>query len=154
MQKFFLYAFLFIAGIGIGYFVAVKTPDNKQEVTVSKTAVPAEEQAETTEPAFQKNDVTMESYSDDGLDHAYITLKNNTTKTIREISFRLFYLDMQDNQLDYRDYTQSTEFASGLVKRFDIEDYDSFHYHYYKTEPRYGSQYTPYKIQYELLHYE
>ncbi len=143
MQKFFLYAFLFIAGMAIGYYVAIKTQGNNTatEATVS------------TEPTNQ-NAVTMESYSDDGSD-AYIALKNNTTKTLRELTFRIIYLDLQGNQLDYRDFTQSTELEPGLVKRFDIKEYDTFRYRYYQTESRYSSiDCTPYKIQYQLLGYE
>ena len=98
-------------------------------------------------------DVTMVSYEQSWLDYeGTIALKNNTSEVIRNVSFVLTYLDMNDNELDYKEFNRIVTIEPGKTRKLDIEAYehDRF-YHYYKSK---GDHDNPaFKIKYQLKDY-
>ena len=98
-------------------------------------------------------DVIMVSYEQSWLDsEGTIALKNNTKEEIRNISFLITYLDMQGNELDYREFIRSISIAPGMTRKLDIPSYEhSRSYHYYKTKDEYG--HPAFKIKYQLKDY-
>ena len=100
------------------------------------------------------NDVTMISYEQSWLDiKGTVALKNNTDKTIGEVSFRMTYMDMEGKALDYEDFVVSVEIDPGKTRKVDITAYEhNRSYHYYKTPERLG--HPAFKLKYELLDYK
>lgn len=100
-----------------------------------------------------KRDVTMISYEQSWLDHeGSLALRNNTNTEIYNISFRIIYLDMSGNQLDYRDFKKRVDIAPGMTKKIDVTAYEyGRSYHYYKNTD--SSNHPAFKIKFELLDY-
>ncbi len=151
MKKFFLCAFFFLLGMGVCYYV-----DHKTASTSEGTA--ATEASENTEESMRQTDITMVSYKHNADDYqATISLKNNTARVIKQVQFRIIYYDMSGHQIDYRDFTETTDIAPGLTKQIEVsrlgEVYD---YYYYKSQKPFifEERVTPYKIQYQLLGYK
>ena len=98
-------------------------------------------------------DVTMISYEQRWADlRGTLALKNNTDKNIVEVSFRMTYMDMKNNPMDYEEFRKSVEIASGMTRKIDIPAYEyRRNYHYYKTPDDFG--HPAFKIKYELLGY-
>ena len=94
--------------------------------------------------------VTMVSYEQTWLDsEGTIALKNNTSQEIHNISFRVTYLDMSGNPLDYEDFEIEENIASGMTKKIDIPAYEhDRHYHYYKTKDELNN--PAFKINFQL----
>ena len=99
------------------------------------------------------NEVSMVSYEQSWLDnYGTLALKNNTEEDIHNVTFRITYLDMSDNALDYEEFTRDIEIAPGMTKKTDIPAYEhSRDYHYYKTKDDYG--HPAFKINFELKDY-
>lgn len=88
-----------------------------------------------------------------GYVYSLISLRNNTSMPVRNVTFRIIYKDMNGNNLDYKEYTISNELAPGLTKRERLSANENIDgYYYYKSETRAG--YKPYKIEYQLLKYD
>lgn len=98
--------------------------------------------------------VTMVSYEQSWLDHeGTLALKNNTDEDIRNVSYRILYLDMSGNVLDYKDYTSKVEIAPGLAKKVDIPAYEyGRNYSYYKSESSVSRPHK-FKIKFQLKDY-
>lgn len=97
--------------------------------------------------------VSMISYEQSWLDsRGTLALKNNLSGDINSIVFRIQYLDMSGNPLDYADYTKEIHIAPGMTKKVDIPAYehDRF-YHYYKTKDEFG--HPAFKIIFEVKDY-
>lgn len=97
--------------------------------------------------------VSMISYEQSWLDsRGTLALKNNLSEDINSIVFRIQYLDMSGNPLDYADYTKEIHIAPGMTKKVDIPAYehDRF-YHYYKTKDEFG--HPAFKIIFEVKDY-
>ncbi len=173
MQKFFLYAFIFLLGMGTGYFICNKTAtqseeaptettqddtaSQKQDLSIFERASTKKTKKDTGTHA-QQSDVTMVSFSQDGsINSPTISLKNNTTHDIRSVHFRIIYYDMKNNPIDYQDCKSYEEIASGLTKKIQIKRFgEIWEYHYYKDKPEryYPKESIPFKIKYQLLDYE
>lgn len=184
MRKFFLCAFFFLVGLGLGYYIGNETASTDKETTSTETSENIEENidnsivepdiavvsagtdkettstetSKNTTKSIQQTDITMVSYKHNGDDtRATISLKNNTTKDIEQVQFRIIYYDMNNNQIDYRDFSVYTDIAPDLTKQIEISILgDFFEYHYYKSK-KYSlldESSTPYKIQYQLLGYK
>ena len=151
MRKFFLCAFFFLVGLGLGYYIGNETASTDKET-------PSIESSENTTKSIQQTDITMVSYKHNCDDiQATISLKNNTTKDIKQVQFRIIYYDMNNNQIDYRDFSVYTDIAPDLTKQIEISKLgDYWEYHYYKSKKysSYNRSSTPYKIQYQLLGYK
>lgn len=103
--------------------------------------------------------VTMVSYEQRWLDaEGTLALKNNTQEDIKNISFRIIYMDMQGNSLDYEDYEKKVLIPPGMVKKVNIPAYErDRHYQYYKTKDHTGSTdqglFPTFKIRFKLQGY-
>lgn len=108
----------------------------------------------TATPKDSLNAVTMIGYEQRGTDsEGTLSLKNNTDTHIHDLSFRITYLDMNGNELDYRDFDIEEEIAPGMTKKIDIPGYEwERNYSYYKSE---AFPYNPhrFKIKFALQDY-
>ena len=76
-----------------------------------------------------------------------------TNEDIHNVTFRITYLDMKGNPLDYEDYSSEVEIAPGMTKKVNITAYESTReYSYYLSEdvPDYAHKF---KIKFELTGY-
>lgn len=98
--------------------------------------------------------ITLVSYEQGWLDsQGTLALRNNTNTTIKSISFRMLYLDMQGNQLDYNDFTQAVDIAPGMVRKVNIPAYEHDRsYSYYKSEAS-SSRPHRFKVKFQLQSY-
>lgn len=95
--------------------------------------------------------VTMVSYEQRWIDSkGTLALRNNSEDEIKDVQFRITYLDMNNNPMDYEDYSRKVSIAPGMVRKVDIPAYehDRF-YHYYKTPEPLGN--PTFKIRFKLL---
>lgn len=95
--------------------------------------------------------VTMVSYEQRWLDsEGTLALRNNSNEDIKDVQFRITYLDMSNNPMDYEDYSRRVTIAPGMVRKVDIPAYehDRF-YHYYRTPQPLGN--PTFKIRFKLL---
>ena len=101
-----------------------------------------------------ENDITMVSYEQRWLDvQGTLALKNNTKEEVRNITFIITYLDMEDNELDYQEFQKEVEIAPGMTKKVNIPAYEyNRSYHYYETKDEY-SDHPAFKIRYQLKDY-
>lgn len=113
-------------------------------------------------PVFGANkdlgkDITMVSYEQSVLDYeGVVALKNNTDEEIKSVSFRLIYLDMDGNELDYHDFTEYVNIAPGMTKKVKVEAYEEFrNYYYYKSKDEVltPDSYTPFDVKFQLIDY-
>ena len=101
-----------------------------------------------------ENDITMVSYEQSGTDViGTLALKNNTKEEVRNVTFIITYLDMDDNEMDYQEFQEDMTIAPGMTKKIDIPAYE-YHrfYHYYKTEDD-NSDHPAFKIKFQLKDY-
>ncbi|MFC2449494.1 MAG: hypothetical protein ACFNTB_07685 [Prevotella denticola] len=80
--------------------------------------------------------VTMVSYEQRSTDdEGTLALRNNTGEDIKDVSFRIEYLDMAGKPLDYKDFTKKISIAPGMTKKVNIPAYEQRrNYHYYKSK--------------------
>lgn len=103
-----------------------------------------------------ERDVTMVSYEQSWLDsEGTLSLKNNTGEDVRRVVFRIVYLDMSDNELDYEDFKMNVDIAPGMTKRVNIPAYEHAHYYnYYLSEGSPVNERPAFKIRFELKDYD
>lgn len=101
-----------------------------------------------------ENDITMVSYEQSWMDReGTLALKNNTDREIHNVSFRITYLDMAGNPLDYEDFEEDVDIAPGMTRKLDISAYErDRHYNYYESEAFPGESHS-FKIKFELKDY-
>lgn len=82
------------------------------------------------------NAVTMVSYEQGWIDdEGTLALRNNTKKNIYDMTYRITYLDMKGNALDYKDYSSEIDVAHGMTKKVNIPAYEHERYYsYYRSE--------------------
>lgn len=98
--------------------------------------------------------VELVQYEQSWLDpEATLALKNNTSETITSVTYRIKYLNMNGQALDYEEYTSNVEIIPGMTRKVNIPAYEHHRYYsYYKSEASYSGQ--KFKIEFQLVSYD
>lgn len=102
---------------------------------------------------FEK-DITMVSYEQGCFElEGTIALRNNTEEEVHDVVFRIVYLDMSGEQLDYKDFSKKVSIDPGMTKKINVTAYEYERgYHYYKTKKTLPSS-PEFKIKFVLKDY-